>query len=170
LAHQGPGVGEILSIYSSTIVNNLTFSGSSAGAGGIHSYGPVTLTNSIVAGNEGDNCVEELVYEISSTGYSLEDANTCGFSATGDLVETDPQLLSLAYNGGPTQTHALLGGSPAIDAGNPGGCLDEVGSLILIDQRGWDRVVDGNLDGSATCDIGAFEFEPLTLFLPLIAK
>jgi hypothetical protein len=168
IAHQGPAVGELFSIYSSTIANNLTGAGSSAGAGGLHSYGPITLTNSIVVGNEGDNCVEDLVYTISSTGYSLEDTDTCGFTAVGDQVNTDPQLLSLAYNGGFTQTHALPAGSPAIDAGNPSGCTDEGGAPILTDQRGWSRSLDGDLDGTPVCDIGAYEFEPLEIFLPLI--
>lgn len=170
MAHQGPGVGEVFSIYSSTIVNNLTYSGSSAGAGGLHSYGPITLTNSIIAGNEGDNCVEELVYPITSLGYNIEDANTCGFIAVGDRVDTDPQLLGLAYNGGPTQTHALPAGSPAIDAGNPTGCLDESTSLITTDQRGYPRTSDGDIDGAPRCDMGAYEFEPLNHFLPLITR
>jgi len=42
----------------------------------------------------------------------------------------------LQNNGGPTQTHAPLAGSPAIDAGNPTGCRDSLGALLLMDQRG----------------------------------
>ena len=48
---------------------------------------------------------------------------------------------------------------PAIDAGDPGGCRDSLGSLILKDQRDFARHVDGNNDGIARCDIGAVEFD-----------
>ena len=63
----------------------------------------------------------------------------------------------LKNNGGPTQTHALVAGSPAIDAGDPGGCRDNSGALLQTDQRGFARHVDGNNDGTARCDIGAVE-------------
>ena len=63
----------------------------------------------------------------------------------------------LANNGGPTQTHALVVGSPAIDAGNPNGCLDNAGMLLPTDQRGFARHVDANNDGTVRCDIRAYE-------------
>src|SRR5438552_2380988 len=61
-------------------------------------------------------------------------------------------------NGGPTQTHALRTGSPAIDGGNSTGCHDQLGALLLTDQRGAERHFDGDGNGSARCDIGAVEF------------
>lgn len=62
----------------------------------------------------------------------------------------DPRLGPLANNGGPTQTHALQANSPAIDAGNNNGAPTS-------DQRGLKRIKDGNRDGAAIADIGAFE-------------
>ena len=63
---------------------------------------------------------------------------------SGDLPKFDPGLGPLADNGGPTQTHALLDDSPAINAGDAASCP-------LTDQRGQKRS-----DGK--CDIGAYEF------------
>jgi len=66
---------------------------------------------------------------------------------------TDLQLGPLQDNGGPTQTHALLPGSPAIDA-VVGACA------VTQDQRGVSRPQDGDANGSAICDSGAFELAP----------
>jgi hypothetical protein len=62
----------------------------------------------------------------------------------------DPRLAPLANNGGRTQTHALLSGSPAIDRGDNAGAP-------ATDQRGVARPRDGDGNGSRIVDIGAFE-------------
>lgn len=82
---------------------------------------------------------------------------------TGD-APIDPVLGPLADNGGPTETHLLLLGSPAIDTANPTGALgssaeDEDFACEDFDQRGVERPVDGDLDGEARCDVGAVEVE-----------
>lgn len=64
-------------------------------------------------------------------------------------------LRPLQNNGGPTQTQALLTGSPAIDAGNPNGCTDGNGNLIKVDQRGAPRPDKEDL--GIGCDMGAYE-------------
>ncbi|MGH2521306.1 MAG: choice-of-anchor Q domain-containing protein, partial [Anaerolineales bacterium] len=103
---------------------------------------------------------------LRSLGYNLVGDNSgCVFNpANGDQFGTstqplDPLLDSLEDNGGPTLTHALLKGSPAIDAGNPFRCADRVGDTLTTDQRGAPRAVDGSDTGRAICDIGAYEFE-----------
>ena len=75
-----------------------------------------------------------------------------------DTLQVDPQLLPLAWNGGPTQTLALVAGSPAIDAGN------NVADLAT-DQRsdGFPRI------SGPAADIGAFEFQQ-ALLAPRLAK
>jgi hypothetical protein len=138
-----------------TITNNAGFF-----AGGIASpfaspATPVTLIkNTIVANNVsalGRNC--SAVH--TSLGNNLSSDESCNFTSSGDVVNTDPHLGSLEDNGGLTRTHALLAGSPAIDAGS----LDC--PPPSTDQRGYRRPVDGDGDGSDVCDIGAFEFGAL---------
>ena len=89
---------------------------------------------------------------IASADYNLvEDTSGATFTPlANDITGQDPVLGALANNGGPTQTHAFLAGSPAIDAGNPAGCTDHLGNPLAADQRGMPR--DGR------CDMGAYEF------------
>lgn len=104
----------------------------------------INVGNTIIA-NNGMNCgVNPYGGTIISNGHNIESLNSCNFAATGDQVNTEPMLGALADNGGPTQTHALQAGSPAIDAGNNTNCP-------ATDQRGVSRS-----DGA--CDIGAYEF------------
>lgn len=130
----------------STIANN-----NAATGGGIYGDLIFILQNlesntafgsTIVANNPtGGNCAGAGIR--TSNGNNLDSANTCGFAGAGDLVNTNPILSALANNGGSTFTHALLTGSPAINAGNNTGCP-------ATDQRGYSR--------SGNCDIGAYEF------------
>jgi len=91
---------------------------------------------------------------VISNGYNLSSDNTCIFNGPGDLNNTDPRLGPLQNNGGPTQTQALLSGSPAIDAGNPNGCTGGNGHLLNTDQRGAPR---HDKEDTGGCDMGAFE-------------
>jgi len=133
-----------------TITNcTIAYNVATATGGGIENTaaGSTTLRNTIVSNNvSGGNCNGA----ITSEGCNLEDADSCSFQQTGDLFNTDPLLGTLQDNGGPTYTHALQSGSPAIDAGNNA-------SSPATDQRGIARPQDGNGDGVAVCDIGAFE-------------
>lgn len=100
------------------------------------------------------NCVGT----INDGGYNISDDQSCGFSAIGSLNNTDPMLdpAGLADNGGPTQTIALLSGSPAIDAIPLADCTDQASppNPIITDQRLFPRP-DSEED---LCDIGAYEF------------
>ncbi len=126
-------------------LTNVTVANNLAGISG----GPMTLKNTILANSTtGINC--EGSGPITSAGNNLDSGNTCGFSGPGDLNNTDPILGPLANNGGPTKTHALPVGSPAIDAGTNTGCPS-------TDQRGLPRPRDGDGNGSSICDMGAFE-------------
>jgi hypothetical protein len=119
--------------------------------GAIQSQGNFELKNTILAANSAspaDNCHGAGTF--TSAGFNLEDGNSCSLNATGDHVNTNPQLGPVQNNGGPTPTQALLAGSPAVDAGS---CTDVNGVTVPIDQRGVARPQPtGGL-----CDIGAFE-------------
>jgi len=116
----------------------------------------VTLRNTIVANNtSGGNCSGT----ITDSGNNLDSANTCGFT-TNAKINTDPNLGPLADNGGPTQTFALLTGSPAINAGDNTICGATVGAPNYgaggLDQRG---IVHPQ---GVQCDIGSYEFVDTT--------
>jgi CSLREA domain-containing protein len=135
----------------SATLNNVTLSGNNASGpetgGNLFNDGDspqVIFANTIVANpGPGGNCVTT-VGAMTSLGHNLESTNTCNFIAAGDLANTDPLLGPLQDNGGPTPTHALLPGSPAIDQGDNAQCPAD-------DQRGVARPV------GPSCDIGAFE-------------
>jgi hypothetical protein len=83
---------------------------------------------------------------MTNGGYNLDSGTSCGFgTANNSLSSTNPMLGALTDNGGPTMTHALLEGSPAIDKGNSFGAT--------TDQRGVAR------PQGAAPDIGAFEVQ-----------
>lgn len=94
------------------------------------------------------------------------DTSRCSIAGTTTHNQlTDPQVGPLALNGGLTPTHALLPGSPAIDAGNSDGCRDGNGVLLPTDQRGFHRPAFGV--SALRCDMGAYEYYPLSLFVPV---
>jgi hypothetical protein len=145
-----------------TIANNQA-TGASALGGGFENVGPATFMNTIVANNTAGAGVNNNGYNvgaqggtIQSNGYNLDSENSCGFDQPTDLINTDPLLGPLQDNGGPTSTHALLHGSPAIDAGSCVAILmDHVFAAVVLatgtDQRGTPRPQGAN------CDIGAYE-------------
>ncbi len=162
-ATSGGGVANkgIMSLANVTIANN-----TAATAGGaifIYNEGLLDTENSLMAGNMAGGLINSCAvpaYSITSYGYNLtDDTNTCGLNATGDMFGVNAMLGLLQDNGGSTRTHALQADSPAVDAGNPAGCKAEGGTRNLLnDQRSFLRPFDGNGDGTAICDIGAFEF------------
>ena len=124
--------------------------------------GTATLDNTIVALNTQRH---RRVAPASDIAGSVSGAyNLIGTGGSGGLVNgvngnqvgvADPGLGPLADNGGPTQTIALLPGSPAIDAGSNALAVDPTtGQPLTTDQRGagFLRIVNG------TVDIGAYEF------------
>ena len=146
--------GGTVTLTNSTVSGNTVTDGGNGG--GIDNFsGTIELVNTIIAENTaagGPDCLGSL----TSLGYNLiGDDTDCGYTAaTGDLLNVGPLLGPLQDNGGPTFTHALLAGSPAIDAIPVADCNDINGVPVTTDQRGVAR------PQGSDCDIGSFELEP----------
>ena len=170
ILNYGSSGSAILTINASTLTGN----SSSQNGGGIFTSGDggtgtVQIADTILnAGASGANFYNYGA-TIISDGYNLSsdaaggDAtqNPGGFlNAAGDIRNTDPKLGPLQNNGGPTWTHALLSGSPAIDQGKANAVL---GLGLATDQRGFPRPSDNpnlaNAPGGDGSDIGAYELQ-----------
>lgn len=139
-----------------TITNN---SAGANGAGGLGTlYGTVTIGNSIIAGNTVSGSIApDCGGVLTSEGYNvIQNTLHCTLSGntTGNLTGVSPNLGSLADNGGPTRTHQLLVGSPALEAGSPATPGSGGGACEAVDQRGIAR------PQGTRCDIGALEAKP----------
>ena len=136
--YNGNGGGGIAN-YGFASIANCTITGNSSnfgsGGGSIYNGATLKLGNTIVAGNSGG----DIVGPFTDLG--------------NNLIDIDAKLGPLANNGGLTRTHALLTGSPAINAGSNALAKDANGNTLTTDQRGngYPRIVGG------TVDIGAFE-------------
>lgn len=159
-----------LDLVNSTISGNTAAGGGgglSVGGGGTADIRFTTITNNVSGVNGGQLQVFDATAHIGSSivanpsaglncrlqagaltsdGYNLDSGTGCGFGAVGDLASADPLLGPLNYtNPLFPETHALQAGSPAINAGPPGGLLP------ATDGRGAPRVQAGR------ADIGAYE-------------
>jgi hypothetical protein len=155
-------------------ISNSTISGNSGGVYNIWSMG---IGNSTFSNNSGTTIYNDAFFgqpasmsigdtvlnagpsqpnifnhgTITSFGYNVLSDDGGGYlNGPGDQINTDPLLGPLQDNGGPTVTHALLPGSPAINAGDP-----NFGPPPYYDQRGpgFDRIRGGRID------VGSFEVQ-----------
>jgi len=187
----GGGFNDGYNTHAALTINGSTFSGNSAtgSGGGIYNWGyssdeaTLTINASTFSSNsfagiisDGPFSIVEIgdtllsgsynIYTFSGTvisdGYNLSSDNGGGWlNSTGDQTNTVPLLGPLQDNGGPTFTHALLPGSPAIDKGKANAVA---GLARATDQRGLSRPVNvaaiSNAAGGDGSDIGAYEFQP----------
>ena len=119
----------------------VTANAATAEGGGVQ--GAFTLVGSVLAGNaapNGPDCAGEALSEDFNVVGSAEGCAVSGATAS-TVVGEDAGLGPLAQNGGPTESHALLAESPAVDLG---------GSAPAVDQRGFGRTV-------GPADAGAYE-------------
>lgn len=149
-----------LTLANSTVTGNVVTSGNTGGGLALYATAAAgaVLQSSIIAGNfRAGSFPDDITGTAPLTGANnLVGASGPGTQALppGTLVGIDPRIGPLAYNGGPTRTHALRHDSPIIDLGNnaAGEFFDQRGS-------GFSRVRGQN------ADIGAFEFDPDLIFI-----
>ncbi|MCX7557573.1 right-handed parallel beta-helix repeat-containing protein [Xanthomonadaceae bacterium JHOS43] len=144
---------DVVTLANSTITANHAMGYAGGMAFKYSEGGSVTMNSTIVSGNTGALAADlmfdpenESLLVIAGAANLVGDAEN--ITLPGDTLAADPLLGALANNGGPTQTHALGAGSPAIDAGNNV-------AMLATDQRGgvYSRVM------GAAADIGAFEVQ-----------
>ena len=160
---KGGGIYNVSTLTGNSIITNSTITNNSANEGGsIYNIGNgnFTITNSITAGNTSTSGQSD---DIAGNNFNTGGNNIIGTlngKGTGTLgtgsdrtfadlgINDISEILApLADNGGPTQTHALLPNSPAINGGNN----NTIPTNITTDQRGANRIANG------TVDIGAYE-------------
>jgi hypothetical protein len=177
------GAAVYASTLTTTVVSNSTISGNSGG--GIYSdpglnsggsyidnstmndnyveiwntgYPGTYIENTIFNVSPGGHSIVISYFPVTSNGYNVSSDDGGGYlNGPGDQINTDPMLGPLQDNGGPTFTHALLPGSPAINAGDP-----NINCVQCYDQRGpgYDRVRGGRID------IGSFEVQQPPRVIP----
>ncbi|RCJ14692.1 hypothetical protein A6S26_11390 [Nostoc sp. ATCC 43529] len=148
-------VGGAVTLTSSTITNNTAGNG----AGIAVFFGTTTAQNTIIAGNNGNDIsggvtgnANNLIGSLSGAGGTIGTGSDITFALAG-ITDINQVIAALADNGGATETHALVAGSAAINAGNNA----LVPSGVTTDQRGtgFNRISRG------TVDIGAYEIQPI---------
>jgi hypothetical protein len=136
---------------SSLTLTNVTFRNNTADRYGSAMYSQEskpTITNTIIWGNRPGDSQMLNDRGVSTVTYSIIAG---GHPGKGNL-NVNPRLGPLAEDEGLIPTYSLAPGSPAIDAGSPSVCP-------ATDQLGLSRPVDGDGNGSAICDMGAFEYQ-----------
>jgi hypothetical protein len=153
---RGGGIftGGPLTITHSTINDN----DAAASSGDIDNSGSLQIANTILKAGSSGATIFRSSGTVTSLGFNLSSDNGGGFlTAPGDQINTNPLLGPLQNNGGPTFTHELLTGSPAINTGTPDSTPPPA-----YDQRGpgYPRVINGQID------IGSFEVQPAPIPTP----
>ena len=158
---EDPGLGAAIHNLGTVVMRSSTISANASptGVGGLYNAGSMTVSNSIVAGNNGNpECGGPS--PVMSLGYNLTSAGGgCAFSAVGDqqvplpVIFTNVLVGGLEDNGGLTRTLALIPGGLAVDRGScPGETMDQRGAPRPVDNPSVSNAADG-------CDIGAFELQ-----------
>ncbi len=152
-----------VSLYNTTIANNSA--GAADQGGGIfvqNTFNLPQIFNSVLANNTAATNFTNCSFVNAGGTFNHVTSSECFNGGTGNIRNTPLTLSPLTNLGGTADVRAFDASSPLLDAGNPGGCLDETGQLLANDQRGpgFPRMTDGTSDGSALCDKGAYEFAP----------
>ncbi|MGB0564333.1 MAG: CHAT domain-containing protein, partial [Spirulinaceae cyanobacterium] len=149
-----------------TLTNaTIAFNEAANDGGGLYSEttGNNTIANTIIANNAaptGADIFADLANSTVQNSLITDTDGAINLTTTNSIIGQDPLLGPLQNNGGSTATHALLEGSPAIDAGNNSLAVDLSSATLTVDQTGNLRIANG------TVDIGAYEFQVATTVAP----
>ena len=180
------GASATLTLNNVTVTGNTAGAGGGGGGGGVYSNTTINLNRSVISGNFGPTGYDS-GYELVGNGTeNANNYNVFGrgditnnrafaysftpgandYLATSDNDGAGPDVATplanilnttQANNGGPTNTHALVAGSPAVDLAPSAACA--AAPINGVDQRSYPRNVDGNASASANeCDAGAVEY------------
>jgi len=129
-----------------------SYPGTVTGANVANTNGTLFLENSILAypGTSGNACGT-----ITDGGYNMSSDGSADFESGSSFNFTDPQLLPLADNGGPTFTMALSSSSPAVGSGTSAGAPG-------LDQRGLPR------PSGPAVDMGAYQLQQIEVLIPTL--
>ncbi|HKI87167.1 MAG TPA: choice-of-anchor Q domain-containing protein, partial [Thermoanaerobaculia bacterium] len=163
-----------LKLVFSTVAGNSTTGAAGGGGVGVQKFigGPAptfAAKDSLVADNtSGGDCDASAGATFTSSGINIDSDGSCGAldSTFSQHSPAELALGSLANNGGATKTIALFPQSVAVDAAAD--CTDLGASPVTTDQRGVARPQDGNGDGTAVCDLGAYEAVPSVVQIPTL--
>ena len=186
VSHDGAGIyaidGAKILLFNATIASNvlslLHGQNNPLRGGGVFITDTAIITahNTLIADNyytnnltqsAPDDCFTPPTTSLHSLGYNLiETTGNCQISGItlGNVTGQDPKLGPPQNNGGSTETRALLSNSPAIDAGDTNGCTNGQNQPLTTDQRRFRRPI------GPRCDIGAVEYSPYSIDLPLIQR
>jgi hypothetical protein len=155
--------GSTLELRLSTIADNSADTGDAIQQSqfAVLEAGNSILANDPSDGNTNDACGTSLgIVNDADRFFNVDDGTSCNFgNGDGNQSSTDAELGPLAFNGGPTRTHELTPGSPAVDVGPEDFCytIDGPPDDVAFDQRGLPRPVNG------FCDSGAYELNAVCL-------
>lgn len=170
--NSAPNIGGIFSNSTDMQLNNVTIAYNSAdsspanlqnnGSNSILKLRNTIISNPIHSGGGAISNCDDSGSSWVTEGTNMSSDSSCKLAiAQGDFYPINPMLGPLLLQGGATQTHGLLPGSPAHDS-KSNFCIDFDGLSVTIDQRGQNR--------NNKCDIGAFEGEAHLTFLPTIIR
>ena len=165
-------------------LHNVTITGNDSdyATGGIKNTDTLVLNRTILSGNTNSYDTPTQSELMNSGTIIANKSNVFGFGGSSGLSGFTPDptdivpsvglsaiLGPLADNGGPTMTHALPSGSPALDLAPNAACT--AAPVNGLDQRGEPRNANGTGGATANeCDAGSFELQPATQLLPFLVS